>query len=473
MNTIGTETNPIESKSPIHIGRAIVKDQFASTVGTVPPLVFRKGLVHEWAKGRWVEHPLEWLEDLCWRALDNAHCLNSSGVVSRYMPSTGTVRDIAKAISVQSQLLVEHLPHYFGTEPPEVDGDWKDRTIAFENVLLIVQPSGEMLLLERDQRWLDSTVLPVEFDEEAKCSLWKECLDQWSDSDQAWQDLLQEWFGYCLMTKRNYQRWLMMHGRTRAGKGVITGVLKDLLGTSLRSTSLQKLGSRFGLDGLQNARVYSVAEVSKMSREDTERAAMTVKTIVGQDPCDVEPKGRPIIRNVVLSGALMMQGNEIPTLTNKGMGVSSKMLGLPFERSFLGKEDPDLAMKLRSELGGIAVWAVVGAARLVGQNGKFTKCDRSVDVERMFLHNNNPIDAFLEARFVKSQKGFTRFESVWTQWKKWVKDNHIRDSTSRNRLPSRIVSESSWYTRKGRRGSGPRGLWGITPRYEPQDEAVM
>jgi phage/plasmid-associated DNA primase len=141
-----------------------------------------------------------------------------------------------------------------------------------------------------------------------------------------------------------------------------------------------------------------------------------------------------------------MQSNEIPVLPNKGRGLSGKMLVLPFEVSFEGKEDLDLEAELDRELEGIAAWCVMGAHRL--ENSRAAErwpvpaaAERAV---HMYHLQNNPFDAFLEARFVQRKEGFVSNGIVRAQWEAWTKANKIRMHVANNMLPMKIAQGSSW-----------------------------
>ena len=96
-------------------------------------------------------------------------------------------------------------------------------------------------------------------------------------------------------------------------------------------TSLDDLAGDFGLDGLEHSRVLCISEVSELEGKSGERATRVLKNVLGEDPLTINAKFKRQMRNVLIGAAPMMQANEIPLLPNKGRGLSSKMLVLPFE----------------------------------------------------------------------------------------------------------------------------------------------
>ena len=220
-----------------------------------------------------------------------------------------------------------------------------------------------------------------------------------------------------------------MYGKVRSGKGTIGKVLQSMLGhDACMNSSLDDLSGDFGLDGLEHSRVLCISEVSALDSREGERTTRVLKNIIGQDPITVNVKYKRQMRNVVVSAAPIIQANEIPNLPNKGRGLSSKMLVLPFDVSFEGKEDPYLIDKLMEELPGIAAWAVQGAIDLEsGEGDRFPIPSRSKDAVQMYHLQNNPFDHFLEERFIQTSTGFVATDLLWMQWKDWLKSNSIRN----------------------------------------------
>ena len=236
------------------------------------------------------------------------------------------------------------------------------------------------------------------------------------------------------------------------------------------STSLDDLSNDFGLDGLEHSRVLCISEVSELTGKDGERATRVLKNIIGQDPLTVNVKFKRQMRNVVVNAAPIVQANEIPQLPNKGRGLSSKMLVLPFDVSFEGKEDPYLIDKLSGELEGIAAWCVEGAVKLENNREKFPMPGRAKETVQMYHLQNNPFDYFLEERFLQNEGGFVATDLLWMQWNDWLKKNEIKKlHVARNQLSMKIETQSSWSLSRYRVHGGKRGLKGLSLRKSFED----
>jgi len=416
-------------------------------------------------------HDKEWLRDACWNMLEDFHInkmVNGMPAVVRYGVDQSKISNVLEALCAKTRLPHVNVPCWLSSSDADAS-----RCITFEDS--VVDVSQGCKVINRDETWFSPSVIPCGYDPKAECPMWLECLDQWSGGDATWVELLQRWFGYCMMPHNDYARWFLMYGKVRSGKGTIAKILETLLGLdSYFGVSLYSLSNRFGLDGLQAARVMCVHEVSELDGREGERCVQVLKSILGQDRIDIDRKGLSMIRNVVIPAKAMMQTNEIPRLPNKGQGLSSKMLLLPFDVSFHGKEDERLIHKLRQELPGIAAWAVKGAHMCESaacSAERFPVPDRSADAVRLYLQTNNPFDSFLDARFVQNDNGFVATEMIWKQWEDWVDRNKVRGMhISRNQITVKIEQESSWNLRRYRPCGGKRGLKGMVLRTKYDDE---
>jgi putative DNA primase/helicase len=330
--------------------------------------------------------------------------------------------------------------------------------------------------MPRDEQWFDPMVIPCGYNSMAECPRWTRCLREWSDNDPAWEVLLQRWFGYCLMPHRRYAKWMLLHGKVRSGKGTISSVLRHMMGNDVSvDSSLAELATEFGLDGLQHARVLHISEVSELDNHDGERATHVLKRILGRDPITINAKFERLVRNVMVKAAPMVQANEIPKLPNKARGLSSKMLVLPFDVSFEGREQFDLIDELTGELPGIAAWAARGAGLLEKEKhppDKFPQPERSQDAVRMYHLVNNPFDYFLEARFSRNPDGFVHTRVLRSEWKHWLQSNNVKMQVPDNMLSVRVCQGSSWDLHRGRQpGTGARVIFGLSLKKDADDEA--
>jgi len=464
--TVGTQDQPLTSSEPMKVADALLRSVFRTPSGKSGLWSFR-GDFYQWYGDTWTRRDSEWIEDLCWNELQDAYYqeIGADGMprMRRLAPNKQKIDNIVRGLSARVRMPHSKIPVWLN-EPSKDPGS----VISFQDVLFDAK-SGEVH--DRNEDWFDPVVLPVSFVDGSPCPRWMQCLDEWSKNDPEWIELLQRWMGYCLMNHRRHARWLLMYGKVRSGKGTISKVLQRLLGRdAFMNSSLDDLSNDFGLDGLEHSRVLCISEVSELTGKEGERATRVLKNIIGQDPVTVNVKFKRQMRNVIVNAAPIVQANEIPQLPNKGRGLSSKMIVLPFDVSFEGKEDIYLIDTLISELQGIAAWAVEGAIKLENSKEMFPLSERAKDTMQMYHLQNNPFDYFLEERFIKIGGGFVATDLLWLQWNDWLKKNSIKNlHIARNQLTIKIETQSSWSVNRHRPHGGKRGLKGLSLRKSFED----
>lgn len=461
-----TQRNPLNSAEPMVIARAILRARWTTPQGRLGLWEWR-GEPWEWYAGTWVRRDERWLEEALWLAMEDAHVQTptAAGVVTRRLgPTTQTVMNVQAALRALIRLKQSYAPAWLGTV---TDAPVLERCVAFEDVVVDVL-TGETK--QRDELFFEPVVVNCAWDPAAECPTWMACLEQWSGGDEKWVKLLQRAMGAMLMPTRKWQRWLLMQGRVRGGKGTIMRVVKNLVGDGFRGLSMAQIASQFGLWGAEAARVLSVSEFGALNSRESELAVANMKNIVGGDPVTIDRKYMEPIRDVVLPGFLVVQSNEIPKLPNRGQGLASKMLVLPFSNSFLGREDLQLGEKLAQETAGIAAWALQGAKELLEERdaGQLWPVPTlAEEVMGRFQSLNNPVQDFLEAHFVQQDVGFVSTTTLWALWKRWKAHVGYREELSQAQLVHRVVEESAWKLTRARLGEERiRGVKGVVVRSE-------
>lgn len=454
-----TQTLVLSSQEPMQVARYLLRTRF-STPNNRNGLWFWRGNFYEWYGERWQKREREWVESALWVSLENtmfSQATPNGQRQVRYAPNIPKVQGVMRALQAIQTLPHEKSPVWL------VSPKTKDtRTlISFSDVVLDAK-SGEKF--SRDETFFDPHVIPCVYDENSLCPKWDKCLEEWSGGDKEWTILLQRMFGYCLLPHRDYAKWFLMYGKIRGGKGTIMAILKALLGEGYMGTCLEDIAGQFGLWGIEQARVMAINEVSEISNREGEAACRVIKSIVGKDPISINRKFEQPLRNVVVDAVPIMQSNEIPRLPNKGLGLSGKMVLLPFTVSFVGRENFRLTEELMAELPGIAYWAWRGAKAIEDESdpkSKFKMPERSNALIEEYHTVNNPIDEFLNARCIVSDGGFVTSDALFAQWQDWGKGLRL-PPLSQNQLVYKLVQDSTWdLTRRRVGGGGKRGLRGL------------
>jgi len=450
----------LASPEPMQVARHLLRTKFSTPNGR-NGLWYWRGNFYEWYGEEWKVRDMEWVESSLWVALENLTFQTiNNGVVSqqRFAPNLSKVQNVARALQAVATLAHEKVPIWMG------DGSAPSprHCISFQDVIVDCK-TGKVQT--RTDAWFDPHVLPVAYEDGVEPPhTWFRCLDEWSGGDEKWKSLLQRMFGYCLLPHREYAKWFLFYGKIRGGKGTIMSVLKSLMREGYMGTCLEDIAGQFGLWGIEQARVMAINEVSEISNREGEAACRVLKSIVGRDPISINRKYEQPLRNVIVDAVPIMQANEIPKLPNKGQGLSSKMVVLPFTVSFLGREDYGLLGKLLKELPSIARWAVDGAMMLETETEptkKFIMPDSAQETVDEYTTVNNPYDEFLEDRFEPSPTAFVGSGTVYENWKSWSKNLKIA-RISQAQFIHKLLQDSTWAISKHRLGNGgARGLKGL------------
>jgi len=93
----------------------------------------------------------------------------------------------------------------------------------------------------------------------------------------------------------------------------------------------------------------------------------------------------------------VIASNSVPRLLDASGALAHRFLFVPFEMSFVGREDIHLEEKLLRELPGIANWALAGLKTLRAANGRFTLGDGHKRLASQYAADTSPIMAWVRS----------------------------------------------------------------------------
>ena len=274
--------------------------------------------------------------------------------------SAPTVRKTSTRLLGDVRLVLGALPEIAlprNTEGPRWlggDGPWPASEVLAFPGRLVHLPSyaaGEDdFEIKPTPRFFSTTCLPFDFDPMApEPALWLEFLDQILGTDRQAKDLIQEWFGYCLLPDTSLQKILMLVGPTRCGKGTIGRVLAGLLGPdSVAGPSFATLAGRFGAQSLVGKTLAVVGDARLSGKTDQAALLERLLMISGEDRIEVDIKHRPPWTGT-LPTRLMLLTNVLPELRDAAMALANRLLIVQMKNCFLGREDTTLTKKLLVE----------------------------------------------------------------------------------------------------------------------------
>lgn len=309
----------------------------------------------------------------------------------------GNVVQIVQSLCWKDIARYGSLPMWIGAGTAPFD---RRNIITFQNGLLDLSTGN---LLPHTSDWCNTFCLPFAYKPDAACITWEKFLHEVFEGDKTRIALLQEFFGYCLTQDTSLQKLLCLVGKPRSGKGTIQRILVALVGKdSATGFSLDRLVSEFGASALVGKTVAIIGEVELQGVAQRSRIVETLKDIVGEGEVSINVKFDPQCRSQRLPTRFVIATNTVPRLMDSSGAMAARLLFLPFQLSFLGREDTDLEQKLLNELPGIANWALEGLKRLRANNGKFSVGESSRSLSSQFTAETSPTLGWVKQRTLVS-----------------------------------------------------------------------
>lgn len=246
------------------------------------------------------------------------------------------------------------------------------------------------------QHLMTTNMLPYDFAPGAQCPSWQAFLWDVFEGDYDRIALLQEWFGYELTNDYRHQKIMLLLGPKRSGKGTIGRVLKHVVGeANFSGGSLTSFADDSFLDSLRTKTVLFIGDAEKrVSNRVISQVIERIKTISGNDEVSFNRKFLSYM-TTTLPTRITVASNSVPNLFDDSGALASRLLILPFSRSFYGEEDLDLTHRLLAELPGIAAWSLEGLRRL-NTNRRFTSPEVGKAEAEYVQETFSPITRFID-----------------------------------------------------------------------------
>jgi len=312
-------------------------------------------------------------------------------------------------------------------------------------------------LLSHDPKYGSRTQLPVYYDWNCPFERWLQFLDEIFPDEmdpadnkkvlvrgQEKIDLLQQFFGYCLLCDCRFEKALFLKGDGANGKGTILHVLRAMVGReNVCSLSMKDLGDpKFSLHFLQGKLVNVATETSHRDPLATEM----FKTIVSGEPITTEKKFHDKFEFIPFAKMLLAM-NEMPVIPDRSFGLERRLLILECNVRFDGaKADPDLKGKLEKEASGVFMWSLIGLEKLL-ENGGFTMGEAVTTANKRFVRNLHPVLQFLEEECILKEGVKIEVMELYGAYKRWCEKNSYR-ALARNRFTDQLLTNPAIDKRK-------------------------
>ena len=244
------------------------------------------------------------------------------------------------------------------------------------------------------------TALPIDYDPDAPApERWLAFLADVTSERQELINLIWEMFGYLISTDTSHQKVFFLYGNPRSGKGTVLRTLVKLIGVfNTCSPSIKNLAGPFGFQSMIGKTLAIVSDMATDSRTDLSAAASSINAVSGEDYIEANRKNKDFW-NGRLAARFVLAGNDLPGFGGHTAALAARLLILPFEEDYLGREDLRLSDKLAVELPSILNWAIAGLKSL-RDRGRFEEPADCRAAKTRLLHRGNPVLGFVHERCI-------------------------------------------------------------------------
>lgn len=277
-------------------------------------------------------------------------------------------------------------------------------------------------LLPPERRFFSVNGSPVAFDAAApRPERWLRFLEEVFPDEPDCIETLQEATGYFLTQDTSLQKIVQLVGPTRAGKGVYTRVLQNLIGEgNYTSPTAKRLSGEFGMQPLIGKQLAILSDMRLGRGVNTSGLTETLLTVSGEDSVSIPRKYKENWEGK-LSARFLIVSNEMLQLKDTSNALGARMIVVKTRQSFLGREDEGLTERLKAEMPGILNWALDGLARLKSRGHLVQPKSCMADV--MQMHKlASPVKWFLDTEVVMGPGHSAPKERVWLAFNEWIDD---------------------------------------------------
>jgi len=266
--------------------------------------------------------------------------------------------------------------------------------------------------------------LTYDYEPDAVCPQWKQFLEEVFDHDTDLIEQLQEWFGYCMTSDNSMEKFALFIGKSRAGKGVITSMLRSVVGMdNTAAPSLSKLTNDSAMFNMSTKSVAFIPDAHSVHPSKRDDVLSNFKAVTGNDPLEyhVMYKGTETTN---FRTRFVLSTNNMPEFIDASGALVNRMIVFPFRVSFVGREDFTLKDKLLLEVGGIAQWGLEGLRKL-RIKGRFTEAKAGIEEKELIKHDMNPLSGFVENVCVVNKEAFVTNERLYDTYLLWCKQHRV------------------------------------------------
>lgn len=266
-------------------------------------------------------------------------------------------------------------------------------------------------------------------DAERRAPVLMQSLVEWTSGDRDLAMFFLMWFGYSLLGLNTEQRFLILTGVGRNGKGALVTAMRHVFGEySADVHENLYMRSRFGGARSEGARPDLMALKGKRmaAMSEPEGGAFNeemIKAHTGGDPITA----RSLYSNNVISWepthSITILTNHPPKVDDVGPSMAARVMVADFREQFLGeREDKTLYERLKAEAPGQLSILVFCAAMYLERG--LPMPDRVVKASREYIESSDPIGRAIEDVFVIEKGARGAAKLMYEQYLEWFNQNN-------------------------------------------------
>ncbi|MGC8588949.1 MAG: DNA primase family protein, partial [Hydrogenobaculum sp.] len=271
-----------------------------------------------------------------------------------------------------------------------------DGSIAINllNGVLVLNRSSELFLKEHSPQYGFSSVIPIKYDESAKCFGILDFLSSVAGDDLVLFLSILESFAFTLTPGYKIHKSILFLGEHNAGKSTTLNLLRAFLGeNNVQNMTLQRLTyNRFALDWLSNKLANISPDLPTRAIDD----GGVFKAATGEDVQMIERKGDQTPYELKNAAKMLFSANALPPSADNTTAYYDRWLILEFKQHFDGVIDPLPSITKPEELSGLLNILVQYFVPTLLKNRKFLATTDSTYTRDLYLKNADNVRAFAE-----------------------------------------------------------------------------
>ena len=259
---------------------------------------------------------------------------------------------------------------------------------------------------------------PVEYDPEAKCPIWDQCLEDWMAGNEKEEKklLLQQYSGYCLSSSMQYDKALFLVGDGGNGKSTFVDTIARIIGHDATShIDLESLYGQYGMHGLIGKRLNIIEEVHGNYYQSNK-----LKKLISGETVTIDIKYKPQF-TFRPQAKFIFAVNMMPRVDDTSTATERRICAVHFKNNF--RNNPNVQLRsnmglLAQELSGILNWMLDGVEKLSNNRG-FIITNEQIRMLDEYRQENSSVEGFIAEclEFVEGEAIEAR--ELYEYYKQW------------------------------------------------------